>query len=222
MAKAVCISDTHSYHRRLEIPPADFLIHAGDISWRGEPKILYDFTNWLEEQTQVKHKIIVPGNHELALEDEPNLVKMIFDREQVHEAGIHYLNVSGIELEGIKFWGSGYTPWFHDWAWNFPERDCMRDFQFAKDHWNLIPYDTNVLITHGPPRGILDKCLRDERVGCPVLYKRVGELKQLKAHIWGHIHEAYGELIYDGIHCVNAAICTLEYKPTNKPIVITI
>ncbi len=222
MAKAVCISDTHSYHRQVEIPPADFLIHAGDISWRGEPKILYDFTNWLGEQTQIKHKIIVPGNHELTLEDDPSLVPMIFETERTKAANIHYLNVSGIELEGIKFWGSGYTSWFHDWSFNMPERDALRDYPFAKAHWDLIPEDTNVLVTHGPARGILDKCLRDERVGCPVLYKRIGELKKLTTVIHGHIHESYGQKIYDGVHYVNAAICTLDYKPTNKPIVIEI
>ncbi len=88
----------------------------------------------------------------------------------------------------------------------------------------MIPEDTHVLITHGPPRGILDltRGYPAEHVGCEDLLARIQHLSSLKAHIFGHIHEAYGEELHGGVRYVNASICTADYAPTNPPAVIDI
>ena len=120
----------------------------------------------------------------------------------------HYLDDSGCEIEGIRFWGSPITPEFCNWAFMREPRDIGR-------HWDAIPDDTDVLITHGPPHGILDQC--PDSVGCEQLLeavKRVGP----KVHAFGHIHEGHGILEKDGTTFVNASIMDGRYRPVNAPI----
>jgi Icc-related predicted phosphoesterase len=133
---------------------------------------------------------------------------------------ITYLNDSGVEIDGIKFWGSPVTPRFFDWAFN---RDA--DIQY---HWNMIPYDTNVLITHGPPYGILDLTVREGKpVGCHYLRRRLFDLKDLKVHSFGHIHEGFGQQVgdvedFEGVHFVNASYLDHRYRAVNSPVIINI
>jgi Icc-related predicted phosphoesterase len=123
------------------------------------------------------------------------------------------LNDSGITIEGIKFWGSPITPWFHDWAYN--------RFGFEiKEHWDLIPSDTDILITHGPPFGVLDTVIRgNENVGCEFLMNRIKEINP-KIHAFGHIHEADGIWETPKTLFINASSLSVRYEYTNKPIVI--
>jgi Icc-related predicted phosphoesterase len=213
-------------HRQVTIPEGDFLLHAGDLSNYGEPAILADLINWFAEQTQVKNKIFICGNHEIQVQDDPGLEDMIFRTKQAREANIHYLRDSGIVIDGINFYGSPWQPWFYDWAWNFPERDSRQDFQFANKIWNQIPDNTQVLITHGPPRGILDDLnTRDERVGCPVLRKRVGELKDLRLSVHGHLHRQLEQVkteTHDGVIFANVTTCDEQYRPINPPVIVDI
>tara|TARA_Y100000296_G_C5174834_1_gene259491 strand:- start:2061 stop:2591 length:531 start_codon:yes stop_codon:yes gene_type:complete len=67
------------------------------------------------------------------------------DIELLRSCGIKYLNDSSITIDGIKFWGSPIQPWFHDWAFNRKRGNEIRK------HWELIPTNTDVLLTHGPP-----------------------------------------------------------------------
>ncbi|MEI6873153.1 MAG: UvrD-helicase domain-containing protein, partial [Verrucomicrobiota bacterium] len=67
---------------------------------------------------------------------------------------------SGVTIEGLKIWGSPYSPRFFDWAFN-----CDRGEDIAQ-HWRLIPDDTDILITHGPPAGILDRTIQGDVTGC--------------------------------------------------------
>ena len=213
--KIIAISDTYSFHRQVEIPEGDVLVHAGDISWKGELDIIEDFSNWLKELPH--QKIVIGGNHELGLERGSKRKQMI---DFIVKSGAHYLEDDGIEIDGVKFHGSPITPYFFDWEFN---RQRGADI---KHHWDLIPDDTNVVITHGPPYGILDKVKnnhsRDPHQGCEELLKRLKQLPNLKASIFGHIHEAAGEIEIDGVKYVNAATCTSNYDPTNKPIIINI
>ena len=121
-----------------------------------------------------------------------------------------------MELEGLKFWGSPWTPVFFNWAFNLERGDAIAE------RWGRIPDDTDVLITHGPPAGILDKIISPTGIicpGCDDLAERVAGLS-LKLHIFGHIHEGYGqEQIGDCLH-VNASTCNDSFKPLNPPIVI--
>jgi Icc-related predicted phosphoesterase len=216
-----------------DLEPADILIHTGDFTFRGKQTEVIGQLNWLERQkSKFNHIIVTPGNHDFFYESNPDLAKAECESRE-----IILLNEDEITIDGIKFYGSPITPFFHNWAFN-------RRAHEIEPHWAKIPDDTNVLLTHGPPYGILDevpryeraivgydqhyrpiyskKYLEAERVGCPELLERIGQLKGLKAHIFGHIHEGYGMITKNGVIHVNASYMDGDYKPLNKPIIIEI
>ncbi len=229
--KLVCISDTHLAEP--ELPEGDILIHSGDLTYRGRPEELLRQFEWLVNQ---RHKfnyiIIVPGNHDLGIEKETSLY-----RQEAENRGLILLNEQEVVLDGVKFYGSPITPFFHNWAFN-------RHVEEIKPHWDIIPDDTQVLITHGPPKNILDgvphytkkqigvdnhfrpmysKVLDHmEHVGCKSLLERILELKQLQLHVFGHIHESYGQENFFGVKFINASIMNGDYVPVNKPVVVDI
>lgn len=82
----------------------------------------------------------------------------------------------------------------------------------------MIPPDTDILITHGPPYGFADKTYGGLSVGCEELIKVIDVIKP-KVHVFGHIHEGYGIARNDHTVFINASTCTLRYRPENKPIV---
>jgi hypothetical protein len=127
----------------------------------------------------------------------------------------HYLEDSGIEIAGVKFWGSPWQPEFYDWAFNLPRGQALAD------KWALIPDDIDVLITHGPPLGILDQVITGDHVGCADLLEAVQLIKP-KVHIFGHIHEGYGRIEQNGTVFINASVCTARYRPINPPIVVEV
>jgi len=161
--KLVCISDTHSLHRRmLEIPDGDVLIHAGDCLGAGTLDNVEDLNDWLGTLPH-KHKIVIAGNHDWVFQEAPD-----FAREALTNAT--YLEDSGTEIEGVRFWGSPWTPTFVDWAF------MLDRGQLLHDRWMQIPEDTDVLITHGPPKGIGDESslgFRCQNVGCVDLLHRI-------------------------------------------------
>jgi Icc-related predicted phosphoesterase len=219
MPTLVFISDTHTKHREIDGQlreihnnhPDAILIHAGDISYRGRLHEVEDFIEWYSS-LPFKHKIMIAGNHDFLFETEPDKRKEIIDRLG---PDIIYLEDSGIELEGLKFWGSPITPWFHNWAFN-------RVAEKINEHWDLIPTDINVLITHGPPYLTLDDTRSGLRVGCPGLSEKIKNLSELKAHVFGHIHEAQGIVEKDGVTYVNASILDLYYEVKNSPVILSI
>lgn len=210
----VChISDTHGpkWHTRLEIPECDVLIHSGDIGGRTTLLELTEFLIWFEKQP-AKKKIWVAGNHDLVLDkkwasniEKTNGTVMGMLAKQYHEDAVNliknydviYLNAKDYVYEGVKFWGSPVSPSFHREHWVF---NMDRGAEIKKE-WSKIPNDVNVLITHTPPHGILDKIQEkykqtvDEDIhrGCEdlmgVIKKR---LHALKLHCFGHIHENTG------------------------------
>ena len=204
--KCVAIADTHGMHRDITIPNGDVLIHAGDITMRGKLSELNDFNDWLGEQPH-KHKIIVAGNHDWSFEREKEAsIKIVTNAV--------YLEDQSIEIEGHKFYGSPWQPWFLGYAFNLQRGEEIQE------KWDLISNDIDVLITHGPAFGILDKVARDN-VGCENLLSKIEEVTP-KVHVCGHIHEGYGEVIKEGIKFINASINTVRYKPTNAPILFTL
>jgi Icc-related predicted phosphoesterase len=125
---------------------------------------------------------------------------------------IIYLKNSAAEIDGIKIWGSPYTPWFFNWAFN------ERRGALISKHWQLIPENTDVLITHGPVFGILDTVINEQHVGCKDLLQKIIELKP-KVHICGHIHESYGSVKKSGTRFINASLLNEAYELVNKPVV---
>lgn len=207
--KLVFISDTHGKHSQLAIPEGDVLIFCGDMSVRGTLNEVENFSQWLKRQIH-PHKIVIAGNHDFSFEDKSKNAEAI---GLIEDASAIYLNDSGVEIKGIKFWGSPIQPWFYNWAFN-----RMRGLEI-KEHWELIPTNTDVLITHGPPFGILDKIKSGERVGCEELLIKVQEIKP-RIHAFGHIHESYGTREQGGIKFINASNLSVDYKKINPPVVI--
>lgn len=226
----IFISDTHSKHWEvdeifeLSKMSADIIVHSGDMSSRGTRREIKDFLDWFNE-LPFKHKICIPGNHDLFFDYErapkthrgltrfglSKSTKSDVDELISEYPEIHILNDSGIELYGIKFWGSPITPWFHDWAFNRVETEI-------NEHWNLILKDTDILITHGPPFLINDFTVWDKKnVGCPHLLNRVKEINP-KIHAFGHIHEGYGKFQDEKTLYINASNLNVRYEVVNKPI----
>lgn len=209
--KIVAISDTHGKHQSLILPKGDMLIHAGDVSSLGKESEIKDFLNWFSK-TDFTYKILIAGNHDFYFE------KIAFNEtilNQLIPSNIIYLNDSGVEIEGIKVWGSPIQPWFYNWAFNRYRGEDI------KKYWNKIPQDTDILITHGPAYGILDKTIRSENVGCEDLLEKINEVKP-KFHICGHIHEAYGHMKQGNTEFINASVLDEGYNLRNKPIVVEI
>ena len=202
-----CISDCHGYAPELD--GGDLLIIAGDITACDSPSEWFCFNDWLMRQKYSK-KIIIAGNHDGYLEKQ--------------KAGRRYFSVgcylqdSLEEYEGLKIWGSPWTPTFFNWHFM---KDRGEDI---KKMWDLIPDDIDILITHGPPFGIQDevkyssKANNGKSAGCEELRVALNRLKNLKLHVFGHIHECYGKVVVNGVTHVNACIMNEDYIPVNKPI----
>ena len=190
MPRIVTISDTHSRHSKIStMPEGDILIHSGDATERGGIDEIAAFNEWLGT-LPYKHKIFVAGNHDWLFERSPQFAPTMM-------TNAHYLLDSFVVVEGLKIYGSPWQPRFFDWAFN-----RIRGAEIRK-HWDLIPDKVDILITHGPAYGILDRTVSDEVVGCKDLLKRIAEVKPAY-HIFGHIHEGYGMLEKDGTVFINA------------------
>lgn len=218
--KIVCISDTHNLHCHLKLPPGDVLVHAGDATLTGELHEMIDFRDWFESQ-DYSYRVMIGGNHDVTLGNAGKLIgpKMF--------SNSYYLENSGVEIEGLQFWGSPMTPAF---------KGMRRGLTFyttsakeAINIWKGIPDDTDVLITHGPPYGILDKAysglLYESGFSCGdlMLGYRVSQVKP-KLHIFGHIHEEGGKVFdsYIGVKYVNCSVVNRAYNLINKPVVVDI
>ncbi|MFN7117563.1 MAG: metallophosphatase domain-containing protein [Saprospiraceae bacterium] len=204
--KFIAISDTHSRHHDLVLPKGDVLIHAGDVSRIGDRGEILDFLQWFEQQ-DFAYKIFIAGNHDFYFEKmPPEIIKNSIP------PGVIYLNDSSVTIEGVKIWGSPITPWFFDWAFNRQRGADIRK------HWDLIPDDVDILITHGPVYNMLDKTVSRQHAGCADLLQKVMEIKP-KYHICGHIHEAYGMARQAGIQFINASVLNEHYRLVNEPII---
>ncbi len=204
--KFVAISDTHCRHRLLKLPKGDVILHAGDISYKGKKAEIADFLDWFAA-LDYKYKIFIGGNHDFFLEKGPGeeLLNMIPEN-------VIYLCNNGVEIEGIRIWGSPITPWFFNWAFNQKRGSKIARF------WNLIPPGTDIVMTHGPVYGILDTVINGKNAGCLDLFNRLLEIRP-KIHLSGHIHEGYGWVKRFGIRFINASLQNEYYELVNQPVV---
>lgn len=201
-----CISDTHGAEPTLE--GGDLLIHAGDLTFRGRLEETITQLDYLASyKTEYNDIVIVPGNHEVDWESG----KVPF-RRLCEERGITVLIDDSIIIDGVKIYGTPTTPVFGNWAY-------MRGPSSIASAWDCIPEDVDILITHGPPKGILDVNVSGISCGCPSLLLRVRDIKP-KLHVFGHIHESHGRLDSFGTTFVNASIMTKDYLPYQDPTVI--
>lgn len=207
--KVIAISDTHGYHHQLSLPSGDVLIHAGDVSSQGSKQEVQDFLQWFSD-LNYEHKIFIAGNHDFFFEraDSDMITSIIPDN-------VIYLNDSGISIGGLNIWGSPVTPWFFNWAFN---RHRGADI---KKHWKFIPQNTDILITHGPVYGVLDRTIHGQRVGCEVLKEAIQVIKP-KIHICGHIHESYGQVQTMDTLYINASVLDVQYRLVNDAVLFEI
>jgi Icc-related predicted phosphoesterase len=208
--RIVNISDTHGSHWKVpKLPDGDVLIHAGDFMLSGHvADEIFNFNHWLGMQPH-RYKIVIAGNHDILFERQNSFARSLL-------TNAIYLENSGVEIEGLKFWGSPQQPEFMNWAFNVPRGLPIRRY------WDRIPNDTDVLITHGPPVGIRDKIRRNsEHLGCDELLLAVDRVKP-KLHIFGHIHGGYGEgssPFVPNTEFINCALMNEAYHIANNPIV---
>lgn len=172
-------SDTHGKHRKLPMINADIAIHLGDACDFGNDAQLLDFLEWFGGYP-AKHKIFVAGNHELQWELEPEHFLELFPKN------IIFLENRVMKLEEIMFV-------------SVPAQMGLRTIPKIK-----LPEKTDFLLTHAPPKGILDNGL-----GCPILKKFVKKLKP-EYHLFGHIHQTAGQSIeQNGTMFVNTSKTTI-------------
>jgi Icc-related predicted phosphoesterase len=216
----VALSDTHGLHKHVAVPPGDVLIHAGDICKVGHMSEVKKFAKWLDKLPH-KHKLIVPGNHDKAIEERLHEARQVFEK-----VGAWLLVNEEAVINGVKFWGSPVTPTFLHWY-------------FMKDRgpeiaevWSQIPWDVDVIITHGPPYGhgglappYRTPCPKE--AGCLELLKRIKQIHVASGymnpryHVFGHIHDGYSATQSDefgGLVFINASTCNEQYQPVNRPL----
>jgi Icc-related predicted phosphoesterase len=217
-------SDTHTQHRQVTIPLADVAIFAGDLMGSGyRHSEVKDFGKWFSDLPHA-NKILVVGNHDRLFESNKKWCLEQFSKDVV------YLENDHIIINGLKVYGSPVQPEFFGWAFNVP-----RGTQIKK-YWDNIPDDTDVLVTHGPPMGILDRCIpgdgtmtysQSDHLGCEELRKVVDRIAP-KVHIFGHIHGSYGVKVLQQVSenrklataFHNVSICNEKYEAVNQPHVI--
>jgi Icc-related predicted phosphoesterase len=226
--RIVCISDTHGVdHSNCvhHVPDGDILIHAGDFSNTGEQEQVEDLSKMFGE-VGFPHKLVIAGNHDCTFEP------AFYERsgKRFHRAGKYdpttvraalknctYLEDEAVEVQGLNVYGSPWQPEFCDWAFNLPRGKACRE------KWRLIPTDTDLLVTHGPPLGRGDECNHgNHRAGCEDLLDEVQSRVKPLIHVFGHVHEGYGVSSDGTTLFVNASTCTYNYSPSNPAVVIDV
>jgi Icc-related predicted phosphoesterase len=202
--RLVLLSDTHQLHREVEVPDGDILIHAGDFTmFSKSPNAIFDFNQWIGELPH-RYKIVIPGNHEFFLEADPS-------RRSMLDNAIVLLN-EGTEIERLRIWGSPVTP-LYGGAFG------LSSAEDRKRLYAQIPENTDVIITHGPPYGVLDSEVNSGlHSGCRELFDAVMRVRP-KLHVFGHVHSAYGVLQTDQTTFVNAALLDIHGSPDKSPLV---
>jgi predicted phosphohydrolase len=201
----IALSDTHGLHREADVPDGDLLIHAGDFTmFSNSAAAIFDFNEWLGELPH-RWKICIPGNHEFFLEADPSRRKLI--------PNATILINEGIEIMGLRIWGSPTTPLYGGAFGLSSERDRKRLY-------SQIPVDTDVLVTHTPPFSILDQAPDSEHhAGCRQLLEAVHRTKPM-LHIFGHVHSGYGTLRTSETLFMNVALMGQYGDMANRPVVV--
>jgi Icc-related predicted phosphoesterase len=206
--KILHISDTHCFHEQLNDKwnweEIDLIIHSGDESNNIIPAINYhesiNFFNWFSK-INVKHKIFVAGNHSTAID------KRLITPGDIHSLGIIYLEHSLVDIEGIKIFGSPFTPTFGNWSF-------MKSRNKLDNMWSKIPEESDILVIHGPPYSVQDLSWNKdgflEYCGCKSLLNHCNRIKP-KIVQTGHIHDGdninnYGVKINENSYFINSAL----------------
>ena len=193
--RIVHLSDTHNRHHQLpDMPEADLVVHSGDISFAGSEDEAIDFIQWFMS-LPYKYKVFIAGNHDNCLY-EANI--------DGRAENCFYLCNSSVMIEGAKFYG---LPMFMEDTMSGKFDESIRN----------IPSDTDILVTHQPPYGVLDFS-ENIHYGDHLLLQTVLDTRP-RYHLFGHIHDAYGVEKGKSTIFSNASLLDEEYRLMNKPFV---
>lgn len=213
--RLVFVSDTHNRLGRISVPDGDLLIHCGDFTMRTEAKTPEQHLGQVEQFNRelgaLPHplKVVVAGNHETPFETMNAEARALLTNAT-------YLQDELAVIGGLRIYGSPWQPEYRKWAFNLP-----RDSQELADVWKRVPDHVDILVTHGPPKGILDRTPDWPTVGDAFLLERVLQVRP-RIHCFGHVHFSAGVLERDGITFVNAASLNEKYQPssTRHPVIV--
>ena len=233
MPRLVCLSDTHGQHAGLDVPDGDALVFAGDACSTGTPGEWRAFCRWLGALPHA-YKVVVPGNHDWPLQ--PSVpawgvsarygpATLRHARRRVEDAGAVLLMDREAAVAGLRVYGSPWVPAFYRWAFNLPRGGAE-----LAEVWSRVPEGLDVLVTHTPAFGTLDRTDRGERAGCERLADRLRQLDVSGAgprlHVHGDIHEAAGVVGppagVGGRTTVNASVLDLRYRLAHAPVVVDV
>ncbi len=213
--RIVFVSDTHNRLDRVNVPDGDLLIHCGDFTMRTEAKTpaehLGQVKRFNDELGALPHplKVAVAGNHDSPFETHNEEARALLTNAV-------YLQDELIELAGLRIYGSPWQPEYRKWAFNLP-----RGSDELAAIWKKIPDRVDILVTHGPPKGRLDRAPLWPTIGDELLLERVLQVRP-RIHCFGHVHHSAGVLEQDGITFVNAATLNENYRPTDRVFVLDI
>jgi predicted phosphohydrolase len=198
--RIVAVADTHLFHDELVVPEGDVFVHAGDMCRGGDLEELATAARWIRGLSH-RVKIVIAGNHDWSFVEAPVEARALLGQD------VHYLEDSGVVIDGVRFWGSPWQPEFNDWAFNLPRGPALAE------KWAAIPPGIDVLITHGPPAGIGDRGPSADRLGCADLLAAALALRP-RLHLFGHIHQDGGVWQRDGICFANVTTWECERGAT--------
>jgi Icc-related predicted phosphoesterase len=205
--RIVVVSDTHGKHEELGTLYGDVLIHCGDMfnAFSQEPQSILDLDNWFGRQKF--HEILcIGGNHDFLLEDSKS-------QKNINFQNARYLQDQSYKYKGILFYGSPWVPELSGFAFYLDQESLS-----AK--WSLIPDRVDVLITHTPPRGILDRNTVGKSCGCLDLRNRVDAVCPL-LHCFGHIHASAGKTVINEVTFFNASTVNRRYQ-IREPLIFNV
>lgn len=203
--RILLLSDTHGSHEQVEIPPADVLIHAGDMTRSGTLDELAAFNAFL---ATLPHpvKLVIAGNRDFCCEGNP-----VESRRLLTNA--IYLEDEEFAIAGLRVYGSPWQPPFLNMAFNLPRGEALRE------KWDRIPAGVDILVTHTPPMGFGDLTNLGAHVGCEELSAAVLRVRP-QVNVYGHIHEGYGDRSHAGIRYINASVMDAGMRVCNPPIMV--
>lgn len=211
--RVAAVADLHGHLP--DVPECDVLVIAGDITPVHDHRLAFQarwlaerFAPWLEGVAAAR-VVAIAGNHDFVFEQAPESVP----------DGLRwtYLQDGGATIDGVRFWGSPWTPWFYDWAFNAPRDDD--DEAFLEGLYDTVPDDTDVLVIHGPPAGFGDLTAHGARVGSRAFLRLIDRTEPALA-LFGHIHEGYGAWTRGGSVLANVAAVDLDYRPRRDPVAV--
>jgi Calcineurin-like phosphoesterase len=206
------VADIHGFFP--EVPACDVLLLGGDVCPVDDHDVERqarwldgEFRAWLGS-VPARHVVGIAGNHDFVFERAPERVP--------HDLPWTYLEDGGAEVAGLTIWGSPWTPWFFDWAFNAPRAGGE---EFLAGKYATVGDDVDVLLLHGPPAGYGDRTLRGDAVGSSAELDLVGRVAP-RLCVFGHIHEGRGRWELGDTLLLNAAAVDTEYRLRDDPVVV--